>query len=130
MNYAILTKSFRFEAAHQLPGHAGKCARMHGHSYKLEVSLRGPVKNAPGQSDHGMVLDFADLSTIVRESIINRLDHYNLNEVTGIHTTAENLVHWIWTELVMGGLPEDLLFRLRLWETENSYAEITPAERG
>jgi len=130
MNFAILTKSFRFEAAHQLPGHGGKCARMHGHSYKLEVSLRGPIKNAPGQSDNGMVLDFADLSAIVREAIINRLDHYNLNEVTGIHTTAENMVHWIWTELVAAGLPEDLLFRLRLWETENSYAEITPAERG
>src|SRR5258708_40187253 len=89
MKFAILTKTFHFEAAHQLPGHRGKCARLHGHSYRLEVTLRGPIKDAPGHSDHGMVMDFSDLSQIVRASIIERLDHYDLNEVTGIHTRSE-----------------------------------------
>ncbi len=129
MKYAIITKSFRFEAAHHLPGHRGKCCRPHGHSYRLEVTMRGPIRNAPGKSDHGMVIDFDDLSHIVRDSVIKRLDHYDLNDVTGIHTTAENLAHWIWSELVATGLPEDLLYRLRLWETENGYVEITQAER-
>ena len=130
MKLALITKIFRFEAAHHLPGHRGKCARLHGHSYRLEVTLRGPIKDVPGQSDHGMVMDFGDLSGIVRSSIIERLDHVLLNEATGIYTTAENLVHWIWDELVAAGLPEGLLYRIRLWETETGCAEITQEERG
>lgn len=130
MRYALLTKSFTFEAAHHLPGHRGKCARPHGHSYTLEVTLRGPIRHAPGESDHGMVLDFADLSQVVKEAVIARLDHYDLNEATGIHTTAENLAHWIWDALVAGGLPDELLHRVRLWETATGHVEITRAERG
>ena len=127
--YAILTKTFRFEAAHHLPGHTGKCARLHGHSYQLEVTVRGPIKEAPHQSDSGMVMDFEELSHIVRNSIIERLDHRDLNEVTGLRTTAENLAHWMWDELIAGGLPASLLYRIRLWETQSSYVEITQAER-
>ncbi len=129
MRSAILTKEFRFEAAHSLPGHHGKCSRLHGHSYRLEVTLRGPIKEAHGQPDHGMVMDFENLSRIVRNSILERLDHYNLNEVTGIHTTAENLAHWIWDTLKTAGLSEELLYRIRLWETESSSVEISKAER-
>lgn len=130
MRYALLTKSFRFEAAHHLPGHRGKCARPHGHSYRLEVTVRGPIKDAPGASDHGMVIDFADLAHLVQEAVVARLDHYDLNEVLGIHTTAENLAHWIWDALLAAGLSEELLFRIRLWETETGYVELTRAERG
>lgn len=129
MHLAILTKTFRFEAAHSLPGHRGKCARLHGHSYRLEVALRGPIKDAPAQSDDGMVMDFEDLSRIVRNSVVERLDHRDLNEVTGVRTTAENLAHWIWDVLLRSGLRESLLYRIRLWETENSYVELTQAER-
>lgn len=129
MRYAVLSKTFRFEAAHQLPGHRGKCARLHGHSYRLEVSVRGPIKDAPGESDHGMVTDFGDLSHIVHEVIIERLDHSNLNDVTGLHTTAENVAHWIWDALVNAGLQDEFLYRIRLWETETGYCEITHAER-
>lgn len=130
MRQAMITKRFRFEAAHQLSSHQGKCARIHGHSYLLEVTLRGPIKDVPGASDHGMVMDFGDLKQIVQETVIRRLDHHDLNAVTGIYTTAENLVHWVWDALVTGGLPESLLYRLRLWETESCYAELTAAERG
>ncbi len=129
MRFALLSKQFHFEAAHHLPGHSGKCARPHGHSYRLEVTLRGPIKEAPAVSDRGMVMDFADLSQIVRSAVLERLDHYDLNAVTGIRTTAENLSHWIWDALVAAGLPDALLYRIRLWETESSYVEITHAER-
>ena len=129
MKLALITKSFRFEAAHQLPEHRGKCARLHGHSYRLDVTLRGPIKDDLEQPDYGMVMDFEKLSGIVRASVIEQLDHYNLNEVTGIYTTAENLVHWIWKTLVAAGLPEALLYRVRLWETDSCFAEITQDER-
>ena len=127
--YAILTKTFHFEAAHHLPGHTGKCARLHGHSYKLEVTVRGPIKDTPNQSDTGMVMDFEDLSKIVRASIIERLDHQDLNEVTGLRTTAENLTHWMWNKLIAAGLSASLLYRIRLWETQSSYVEVTQTER-
>src|SRR5579883_2052806 len=128
MKYASITKTFRFEAAHHLPEHQGKCARLHGHSYKLEVTLRGPIKDALGTSDHGMVMDFSDLSQIVKEAVIEPLDHQDLNTVTGVYPTAENLVHWIWGQLVNHGLPQKLLRRVRLWETETSFAEMTQQE--
>ncbi|HLG75986.1 MAG TPA: 6-carboxytetrahydropterin synthase [Ktedonobacteraceae bacterium] len=145
--YAIITREFTFEACHHLPEHKGKCRRPHGHSYRLQVSLRGPILNAPGQSDDGMVMDFDDLKRIVNTTILESLndsvprgkdaqpierggmDHNDLNALTGIRTTAENLVHWIWDALVIGGVPDALLFRIRLWETEKGYVEITHAER-
>src|SRR5713101_195502 len=113
MKTALITKIFRFEAAHNLPGHRGKCARLHGHSYRLKVTLRGPIKDVPDQSDHGMVMDFEDLSQMVRASGLERLDHSLLNYVTSIPTTAENLVHWVWDALIAAGLPESLLYRIR-----------------
>ena len=129
MRYASITKIFRFEAAHHLPGHQGKCAGLHGHSYRLEVTIRGPIKDAPGESDHGMVMDFGDLSHMVKNSVIERLDHQDLNAVTGLHTTAENLAHWIWGELTANGLSEALLYRICLWETDRCFVEITQQER-
>ena len=129
MKFALITKLFRFEAAHHLPEHQGKCARLHGHSYKLEITLRGPVKDKPGQSDHGMVMDFGTLSQLVHHSVIERLDHQDLNAVTGVYTTAENLCHWIWDQLIASGIDAGLLYRIRLWETESCFAEITEAER-
>jgi 6-pyruvoyltetrahydropterin/6-carboxytetrahydropterin synthase len=129
MRFAIVAKTFHFEAAHHLPGHRGKCARLHGHSYKLEIALRGPIKQEPGAPDHGMVLDFEELAAIARTSVIERLDHQDLNAVTGMQTTAENLAHWAWDALLAAGLPAHLLYRIRLWETESSYVEITQTER-
>jgi 6-pyruvoyltetrahydropterin/6-carboxytetrahydropterin synthase len=145
--YAIITREFTFEAAHHLPGHRGKCRRPHGHSYRLQVSLRGPIVDAPGQSDDGMVMDFEDLKRIVDATILEHLvpsvprgdaalpienggmDHNDLNALTGIRTTAENLVHWIWDALVSGGVADHLLYRVRLWETDHGFVEITHAER-
>lgn len=72
MKYASITKIFRFEAAHHLPDHQGKCARLHGHSYKLEVMLRGAIKDSVGASDNGMVMDFGDISQIVKGAVMTR----------------------------------------------------------
>ena len=145
--YAIITREFTFEAAHHLPCHRGKCRRPHGHSYRLQVSLRGPIVDAPGQSDDGMVMDFEDLKRIVDATILEHLvpsvprgdaaqpvenggmDHNDLNALTGIRTTAENLVHWIWDALVAGGVADRLLYCVRLWETDHGFVEITHAER-
>jgi 6-pyruvoyltetrahydropterin/6-carboxytetrahydropterin synthase len=76
-----------------------------------------------------MVMDFGDLSQIVRSSVLECLDHQDLNDVTNVYTTAENLAHWIWERLVAAGLEEALLYRIRLWETESNFVEITEAER-
>ncbi|KGE05140.1 6-carboxytetrahydropterin synthase QueD [Pseudohaliea rubra] len=89
-------KDFHFEAAHRLPnvpeGH--KCARLHGHSYQLRVTVSG---DAPEPS--GWVMDFADLKAVIRP-VIDRLDHYYLNDIEGLENpTSENLCRWIWARL-------------------------------
>ncbi|MFP5245114.1 MAG: 6-carboxytetrahydropterin synthase QueD [Thermoanaerobaculia bacterium] len=88
-----LVKDFRFEAAHYLPnvpeGH--KCRRIHGHSFRGEVAVRGPL-----DPQLGWVLDFADLKRVV-EPIVHELDHDLLNEIAGLENpTAELLAVWIW----------------------------------
>lgn len=113
-----IRRHFRFESAHALPYHPGKCARMHGHSYVLEVAVRGPV-----QSDgpaRGMIQDFDDIRRIVREAIVDRLDHQTLNDFIE-NPTAEQIVLWVWRQLdsLLPGLDE-----LVLWETPTSSAVL------
>jgi len=91
-----LVKDFRFEAAHFLPnvpeGH--KCRRMHGHSFRGEVAVRGSI-----DPHSGWLLDFAELKTILGP-IIERLDHFTLNEIAGLENpTSEHLAIWIWRHL-------------------------------
>ncbi|MEU7850421.1 6-carboxytetrahydropterin synthase QueD [Micromonospora parva] len=90
-------REFTFEAAHRLPhvpeGH--KCARLHGHSYRVEVHVRGEV----GASS-GWVMDFGDIKAAFRP-LLDQLDHYYLNEVPGLaNPTSEVLAQWIWARLV------------------------------
>jgi 6-pyruvoyltetrahydropterin/6-carboxytetrahydropterin synthase len=92
-----LFREFTFEAAHRLPrvpaGH--KCARLHGHSYRVEVQVTGEVG-----ADTGWVLDFADLSEAFRP-VREQLDHYYLNDIDGLENpTSEVLARWIWDRLV------------------------------
>jgi 6-pyruvoyltetrahydropterin/6-carboxytetrahydropterin synthase len=89
-------KTFTLECAHRLPnvpaGH--KCARMHGHSFRVEVHVSGPV-----DAQSGWVMDFADVRTAF-EPLFQRLDHRCLNYVPGLENpTSENLARWIWREL-------------------------------
>jgi 6-pyruvoyltetrahydropterin/6-carboxytetrahydropterin synthase len=106
-----LVKDFRFEASHWLPnvpeGH--KCRRMHGHSFRGEVAVRGEI-----DPQTGWVIDFAELRRAV-DPIVLRLDHYLLNEIEGLENpTAERLAVWIWQH-VAPALPS--LFRITIEET-------------
>jgi 6-pyruvoyltetrahydropterin/6-carboxytetrahydropterin synthase len=91
-----LRKTFQIEAAHRLPnvptGH--KCARLHGHSWRIEVAIEGPVGN-----DTGWVMDYADLKAAF-QPIHDRIDHNYLNEIQGLENpTSERLAVWLWNEL-------------------------------
>ncbi len=91
-----LTKEFHFEAAHSLP-HVPpdhKCARLHGHSFRVEVTVKGPV-----DPHTGWVMDFADLKAVF-EPLEDQLDHRFLNDVPGLeNSTSENIARWIWVRL-------------------------------
>jgi 6-pyruvoyltetrahydropterin/6-carboxytetrahydropterin synthase len=89
-------KSFSMECAHWLPnvpeGH--KCRRLHGHSFRIEIHVRGAVGEQTG-----WVMDFADVKAAF-EPLFRRLDHHCLNEVPGLENpTSENLARWIWKEM-------------------------------
>lgn len=114
-----VTRTFTFDAAHELPWHPGRCRRLHGHTYRLEVSVEGPV------GSHGIVTDFSDLDTVVRREVIDRLDHSFLNETLD-NPTAENVAADIWKRLEQSGLGSTSLHlaRLRLWETPDSSVEL------
>ena len=89
-------KEFGFEAAHRLPNVPAehKCARLHGHSFRVEVHVRGTL-----DPHLGWVMDFADLKAVVKP-VINELDHYYLNEIPGLENpTSEVLARWLWTRL-------------------------------
>jgi len=113
-----IRKTFRFEAAHVLPYHPGKCARVHGHSYVLEVAVRGPL-HADGPA-RGMIVDFDEIRSLVRANVVDVLDHQSLNDFLE-NPTAERIVFWIWQRLesVLTGLDE-----LVLWETTTSCAVL------
>ncbi len=89
-------KQFTFEAAHRLPnvpeGH--KCARLHGHSFHVEIHVSGPIG-----PDSGWVMDFADLKTAFAP-LHRVLDHNYLNEIPGLENpTSEHIARWIWERL-------------------------------
>lgn len=91
-----LFKIFQVEAAHFLPnvpaGH--KCRRMHGHSFRIEIHVSGPVGDKTG-----WVMDFADLKQAFRP-LFEQLDHHCLNDIEGLENpTSEHLARWIWLRL-------------------------------
>ena len=88
----LVTKEFTFDSAHFLTNYYGKCERMHGHTYKLQVTVEGPV------CENGLVIDFVVLKRIVKGQVLNKLDHQLLNDVLE-NPSAERLVMWIWDQL-------------------------------
>ena len=143
MNNIRITKQFSFETGHALYGYDGKCKNVHGHSYKLSVTVIGtPISDAQNVK-FGMVIDFTDLKKIVKEEIVDQFDHatvFNKNtphvelahelESRGHHVilvdyqpTSENMVI-DFSNRIKNRLPNNIsLFSLKLQETETSFAE-------
>lgn len=109
-----LVKRMTFQAAHELPKvpETHKCRRMHGHSYKVEVAVRGPV-----DPETGWLMDFGDINKRLRP-ICEELDHRVLNDVEGLENpTAEILAAWVWRRLA-ADLPG--LHRVSVFESDSS----------
>ena len=143
MSVIRLTKEFTFEAAHSLEGYDGLCREIHGHSYRLFVTVKGEPESNEASPKLGMVMDFGILKRIVNEQIVERLDHsfimrrtaeaeevadvlsYRFSKVvmTDYQPTCENMLADFAARL-QKALPSNVeLHSLRLHETATSYAE-------
>lgn len=138
-----ITKQFSFETGHALYGYDGKCKNVHGHSYKLFVTVIGSPIEDKSNVKYGMVIDFTDLKKIVKEEVVDVFDHatvFNKNtphielakelKDRGHHVilvdyqpTSEKMVI-DFVQKIKSRLPENIeLFSLRLQETDSSFAE-------
>jgi 6-pyruvoyltetrahydropterin/6-carboxytetrahydropterin synthase len=129
-----ITKAFKFDAAHRLylkdlteeenREIYGKCSCFHGHTYHLQVTVSGKIQPT------GMIINFTDLKQLVTDRILSRYDHACLNELVEykkLPTTAENMVRHIFDDLAPCLEKEGIaLTRVRLYETPDSWAEVTP----
>ncbi len=143
MSKIRITKQFNFETGHALYGYDGKCKNIHGHSYKLNVTVLGTPITDSNNVKYGMVIDFTDLKKIVKEEIVDVFDHatvFNKNTphielakelkerghlviLVDYQPTSENMV-LDFVEKIKARLPKSIeLYSLRLQETESSYAE-------
>ena len=135
-----ICKSYTFEAAHRLTGHDGPCRNTHGHSYQLEVELRGEPRKESGHPRDGMIMDFSDMDRIVEDRILTIFDHSLILQRAEAETavtaprdekilyfdfqpTCENLVLDFVHRLEKGLPGEAELVRLKLRETGRSWAE-------
>lgn len=119
----IACKMFEFEAAHCLPGYKGNCRNQHGHSYKLVVGVSSSKKNKLG-----MIIDFSKLKKIVKEKIIDKYDHQNLNQFWEV-PTAEAMVD-TFVVILEDAFPKYIsLERIVLYETSSSYIEWVRRDR-
>lgn len=143
MSTIRITKQFSFEAGHALYGYDGKCKNVHGHSYKLSVTVIGHPITDTENVKLGMVIDFGDLKKIVSEEIVDKFDHATIFNKNTPHIrlaeTLKNEGHDVilvdyqptsecmvtdFAEKISKRLPQGVkLFSLRLQETETSYAE-------
>lgn len=119
-----INKEFRFEAAHQLHGmpQGHQCARMHGHSYRIEVEIRSATVN-----EVGFVVDFGELKPI-KQWLDDTIDHRVLNDITEtLNPTAENLAHWLFSAFypVIDSLGARLT-AVKVHETATAWAEYRP----
>lgn len=133
-----IAKEFQFDACHMLDGHKGKCHNLHGHTYRLIVEISDQLR--PHGSSKEMVMDFADIKTIINQSIISQLDHAYLYDASNSNeckiadllqqmqrkvfafpcrTTAEGMSRFIFNQLC-DKLP---VSKITLWETPTSYCE-------
>jgi len=121
-------KDFTFAAAHAIRGHTRGCENLHGHNYRVRVHVQATELDALG-----MVLDFADLKTIVQE-ILGPFDHRVINEVPPFdvrNTTAERLSEWVFEEVArrLGASPDAsrvAVARVEVWENDTACAVFEP----
>lgn len=143
MSKIRITKQFTFETGHALYGYDGKCRNVHGHSYKLSVTVIGTPISDTNNVKFGMVIDFGDLKKIVKEEIVNVFDHATVFNKNTPHVELakelENRGHNVllvdyqptsemmvidFADKIKKRLPENIkLHSLKLRETETSYAE-------
>ncbi|MDK2886760.1 MAG: 6-pyruvoyltetrahydropterin/6-carboxytetrahydropterin synthase [Thermosipho sp. (in: thermotogales)] len=119
----LVSKEFTFDAAHNLIKYHGKCEKLHGHTYKLVVTVAGQ------KDDEGMVIDFVVLKKIVKENVLNILDHSYLNDIIE-QPSAENIAEWIWEKLdekLKGN--NYFLYEIKLYETPTSYVTLRKEEK-
>ena len=148
MSTIRITKQFTFEAGHALYGYDGKCKNLHGHSYKLFVTVAGSPIADPKNAKYGMVIDFGDLKKIVNEEIVDIFDHatvFNKNTphlelanelikrehhvlLTDYQPTTEMMVI-DFADKIKKRLPKDIkLHSIKLQETDTSFAEWFASE--
>lgn len=143
MSMIRITKQFNFETAHALYGYDGKCKNIHGHNYKLSVTVVGAPIEDKSHPKYGMVIDFSDLKKIVKEEIVDPFDHATIFNKNTPHLELANILmdngHKIvlvdyqptsemmvinFAEKISRKLPKNIqLFSLKLQETESCYAE-------
>lgn len=128
--FCSITKETSFEASHQLKEHKGACKNLHGHSYKVEVSLgRCSISLLkPLNLEQAMILDFSDFSKVLDEIIVKKYDHKHLNDFFE-YPTAEVLATNILRDLKEYFKEQfnpkgTLSFKVRLWETATSFVTV------
>lgn len=142
MSIIKITKQFSFEMAHALRNYDGLCRNIHGHSYKMDITLAGQPLHDESSPKNGMVMDFGDLKRLVNEEIISLLDHalvlnaktdaqlvealkqnYEKIVIVDFQPTTENLLNFIADKLKAKLSERVKLTRVRLRETDTSYAD-------
>ncbi len=113
--YFLVTKEFVFDAAHYLPFYEGKCENLHGHTYKMHVTVQAEKNEKHNIS--GMAFDFVLLKQTVQKHIIDIWDHQLINDHIE-NPSAENMAEYTWNILTEKGLP---LYEIKLWETPTSF---------
>ena len=144
----LISKEIEFDAGHRVSTHGSKCRNPHGHRYKVRVTCQGEIIDDPSRPDHGMLIDFGNLKTIMNNRIHDVLDHgfivweddrtmrYILDEPSSDNKwnyiifpyipTAENMARWAWAEIendIQVEFGNDLkLYEVAVWETPTSVA--------
>lgn len=116
-SFGSITKIMTFASAHLLPHYDGKCNNLHGHEWKIEVTIKKRIDNKTG-----MIMDFKDLKNIIKQYLIDVLDHNYLNNILE-NPTAENILFWCWEQLMFKALLKGI-HEIKLWESPDSYSTL------
>ena len=149
MAICTISKEIEFDAGHRVSTHGSKCKNPHGHRYKVRVTCKGSIIDDPTRADHGMLIDFGDLKTIMNENVHDILDHgfivwcldhvmqdaLAVGKIYGLEwniiefetmPTAENIAVWCWNQVkdkIAEAFGEDLVLdEVAVWETPTSVA--------